>query len=313
MRMSETSEPAAFIVGMDDRHSSTRLPIRNSPFSIGRAAKNHLCLSEDKAVSRLHCSILVSAQGMVIQDLQSSNGTYVNGRRVTGVAPLPVPSLLTVGRTRLSVIPVASGYDRGSFLENMYSTEGTVLIPPTQFFQARTEALLVVDLIGSSRLLKLGEIHLAKVLSVLGQMLDHSLRTEEQPFLKCTGDGFFACFAGAEEALKAGVMLSPGLKRHFSTSIRISIALHFGSTRLAPNGERTGRNVHAVFSLEDLRHKDETLKRQVESGQILEPVLMTETFLSQLPPPYTGKVVPLGLFGLKGLEKEKRIFFWNSR
>jgi len=267
--MSETSKPTAFIVGMDDRQSSTRLPIRNSPFSIGRAAKNHLCLSEDKAVSRLHCSILVTAQGMVIQDLQSSNGTYVNGRRVTGVAPLPVPALLTVGRTRLSVLPAASGYDRGSFLENMYSTEGTVLIPPTQFFQARTEALLVVDLIGSTRLLKLGEIHLAKVLSALGQMLERSLGTEEQPFLKCTGDG--------------------------------------------SNGERTGRNVHAVFSLEDLRHKDETLKRQVESGRILEPVLMTETFLSQVPSPYPGKVVPLGLFGLKGLEEKERIFIWNSR
>jgi hypothetical protein len=144
-------------------------------------------------------------------------------------------------------------------------------------------------------------------------MLERSLRTEEQPFLKCTGDGFFACLGKAEEAHKAAVALSPGLKRHFSTSVRISTALHFGSTRLAPNGERTGRNVHAVFSLEDLRHRDETLKRQVESGQILEPVLMTETFLSQLPPPYTGKVVPLGLFGLKGLEEEERIFFWNSR
>ena len=311
--MSETSKPTAFIVGMDDRQSSTRLPIRNSPFSIGRAAKNHLCLSEDKAVSRLHCSILVTAQGMVIQDLQSSNGTYVNGRRVTGVAPLPVPSLLTVGRTRLSVLPAAFGYDRGSFLENMYSTEGTVLIPPTQFFQARTEALLVVDLIGSTRLLKLGEIHLAKVLSALGQMLERSLGTEEQPFLKCTGDGFFACFGSAEGALKTAVTLSPGLKRNFSTPVRISIALHFGSTRLAPNGERTGRNVHAVFSLEDLRHKDETLKRQVESDQILEPVLMTETFLSQVPSPHPGKVVPLGLFSLKGLEEEERIFFWNSR
>lgn len=310
--MSETSEPAAFIVGMDDRQSSTRLPIRNSPFLIGRAAKNHLCLSEDKAVSRLHCSIQVTAQGMVIQDLKSSNGTYVNGRRVTGVAPLPVPSLLTVGRTRLSVIPAVSGYDRNSFLENMYSAEGTVLIPPTQFFQARTEALLVVDLIGSSHLLKLGEIHLAKVLSALGQMLERSLRTEEQPFLKCTGDGFFACFGSAKEALKAAVTLSPGLKRHFSTSVRISIALHFGSTRLAPDGERTGRNVHAVFSLEDVRHNHETLMKQVESGRILEPVLITEAFLNQLPPQYQGKVVPLGLFGLKGLEEQERIFFISA-
>lgn len=313
MRMSETSEPAAFIVGMDDRQSSARLPIRSSPFFIGRDAKNHLCLSEDRAVSRLHCGILVTTQGMVIEDLQSSNGTYVNGRRVTGVSPLPVPSLLTLGRTRLFVIPATAGYDSSSFLENMYATDGTVLIPPSQFFKARTEAFLVVDIIGSSRLLKLGEIHLVKVLWTLGQMLDRSLRPEEQPFLKCTGDGFFACFGSPEGALKAAVTLCPGLKRHISTPVRISIALHFGSTRLALDGERTGRNVHAVFSLEDLRHKEERLRKQLESDQILELVLMTETFLSQLPPPYRGKAVPLGLFGLKGLEEKERIFLWDPR
>jgi class 3 adenylate cyclase len=311
MNMSETSKPAAFIVEMTDGQSSTVQPIRISPFLIGRASKNHLCLSEDRAVSRLHCSILVTAQGMLIEDLQSSNGTYVNGRRVSGVGPLPVPSLLTVGRTRLSIIPAAAGYDRNSFLENMYSTEGAVLIPPTQFFQVRTEALLVVDLVGSSRLLKRGEIYLLKVISALGQMLDHSLRTEEQPFLKCTGDGFFACFGTAEDAMKAAVTLSPGLKRYISTPVKISIALHFGPTRSAPNGERTGRNVHAVFSLEDLRHKERTLARHVESDQSLQLLVTTETFLSQLPPSYREKAVPLGFFGLKGLEQQEQIFFWD--
>ena len=311
--MSDTSEPVALIVGMDDRQLNARLPIGNSPFLIGRDAKNHLCLSGDRAVSRLHCAILVTAQGMVIEDLKSSNGTYVNGRHVTGVAPLPVPSLLTVGRTRLSVIPATAGYDGSSFLQNMYSTKGTMLIPPTQFFQARTEALLVVDLVGSSRLLKLGEIHLLKVLWMLGQMLDRSLRTEEQPFLKSTGDGFFACFGSAEGALKAAVALGPGLKRHISTPVTISIALHFGSTRLAPNGERTGKNVHAVFSLEDLRHKEKKLRKYVALGRILELVLMTETFLSQLPPQDKGKPITLGIFGLKGLDEKEGVFLWDSR
>ncbi|HID31647.1 MAG TPA: FHA domain-containing protein [Desulfobacterales bacterium] len=311
--MAETSEPVALIVGVDDKQLSARLPVGNSPFLIGRDEKNHLCLSGDRAVSRLHCAILVTTQGMVIEDLKSSNGTYVNGRRVTGVAPLSVPSLLTVGRTRLSLVPATADYDSSSFLANMYSTKGTVLIPPTQFFQARTEALLVVDLVGSSRLLKLGEIHLLKVLWMLGQMLDRSLRTEEQPFLKCTGDGFFACFGSAEGALKAAVTLAPSLKRHISTPVTISIALHFGPTRLAPNGERTGKNVHAVFSLEDLRHKQEKLRKYVASGRILELVLMTKAFLSQLPSQDKGKPVPLGFFGLKGLDEKEGIFLWDSR
>jgi predicted component of type VI protein secretion system len=48
------------------------------------------------AVSRRHCEVLVSATGVSIKDLGSSNGTYVNGKK-TREASLSPGDLITVG------------------------------------------------------------------------------------------------------------------------------------------------------------------------------------------------------------------------
>ncbi|GAA2413123.1 DUF1707 and FHA domain-containing protein [Streptomyces glaucosporus] len=53
------------------------------PMSIGRAPGSMLRLN-DETVSRTHAQLHSSARGWVLRDLGSSNGTWVNGRRVTG-------------------------------------------------------------------------------------------------------------------------------------------------------------------------------------------------------------------------------------
>ncbi|TET33787.1 MAG: FHA domain-containing protein [Planctomycetota bacterium] len=50
--------------------------------TIGRSSKNDLCLP-DAAVSRKHALIHKGDKGFVIEDLGSSNGTFVNGEKVT--------------------------------------------------------------------------------------------------------------------------------------------------------------------------------------------------------------------------------------
>ena len=53
------------------------------PMSIGRAPGSMLRLN-DETVSRTHAQLHSSARGWVLRDLGSANGTWVNGRRVTG-------------------------------------------------------------------------------------------------------------------------------------------------------------------------------------------------------------------------------------
>ena len=49
--------------------------------SIGRLVSNDICL-EDPFVSRKHCVIRTENEHFVIQDLNSSNGTFINAERV---------------------------------------------------------------------------------------------------------------------------------------------------------------------------------------------------------------------------------------
>lgn len=52
------------------------------PVTIGRDAENTITL-EHTAISRCHCRINVEGGAYYIEDLNSTNGTYLNGRRIT--------------------------------------------------------------------------------------------------------------------------------------------------------------------------------------------------------------------------------------
>jgi len=51
-------------------------------FLIGRTDDSHLCLTQDKFFSRHHCLLEISPPHCFLRDLGSTNGTFVNGKRV---------------------------------------------------------------------------------------------------------------------------------------------------------------------------------------------------------------------------------------
>jgi ABC transport system ATP-binding/permease protein len=70
-----------------------RLPTRT--LRIGRAGDNDVVVS-DLSVSRYHAELRTSARGYDIVDLNSHNGTYVNGQRVTS-APVTEADIIGIG------------------------------------------------------------------------------------------------------------------------------------------------------------------------------------------------------------------------
>ena len=56
-------------------------------------------LLADPEASRRHAILRAAGSGAAVEDLGSTNGTYVNGRRVDGTAPLSAGDRLRFGQT----------------------------------------------------------------------------------------------------------------------------------------------------------------------------------------------------------------------
>ncbi|MCL9982561.1 MAG: SpoIIE family protein phosphatase [Erythrobacter sp.] len=63
---------------------------------VGRTAPADVVLA-DTEVSRSHCLIALKGEDLYVSDLNSTNGTFIDGTRVSSVVPLPVGSILQVG------------------------------------------------------------------------------------------------------------------------------------------------------------------------------------------------------------------------
>jgi DNA-binding CsgD family transcriptional regulator len=76
------------------------VPLQMGRISIGRGAANDIPL-EDPLASRLHAILEDLHGGWVVRDAGSTNGTFVNGRRVLGEAAVHSGDEIRVGETRL--------------------------------------------------------------------------------------------------------------------------------------------------------------------------------------------------------------------
>jgi predicted ATP-dependent protease len=84
--------------GVDAR----KLRVCDRPVHVGRAPENDLILP-DRAASSRHCRLEPSGDGLLLRDLGSSNGTFVNGVRVDR-ALLASGASIRVGRTEICVV-----------------------------------------------------------------------------------------------------------------------------------------------------------------------------------------------------------------
>ena len=67
---------------------------------VGRADKCHLVL-DDNYVSQVHARIFAKGDTFMVEDLGSTNGTYLNRRRVTSPAELQRGDRVKIGKTVL--------------------------------------------------------------------------------------------------------------------------------------------------------------------------------------------------------------------
>jgi predicted component of type VI protein secretion system len=68
--------------------------------TIGRVDDNTFAIPEG-SVSSHHCEVLLRGPDVIIRDLNSTNGTFINGNQVTGEAPLKPGQILRLGQIEM--------------------------------------------------------------------------------------------------------------------------------------------------------------------------------------------------------------------
>jgi uncharacterized membrane protein YdfJ with MMPL/SSD domain/pSer/pThr/pTyr-binding forkhead associated (FHA) protein len=81
----------------------TVIPLAGDELVIGREAKGPGALSGDSELSRRHARVSETAGRLVIEDLGSTNGTFVNGRRIEAPTDLSPRDTIELGATTLRV------------------------------------------------------------------------------------------------------------------------------------------------------------------------------------------------------------------
>ena len=71
------------------------------PITIGRAEDNTLALDGDEYASSHHARVEAQRDGVWLHDLDSTNGTYVNGEQIKGRTRLREGDTVRIGETEL--------------------------------------------------------------------------------------------------------------------------------------------------------------------------------------------------------------------
>lgn len=80
--MVEATGPAWYIEGEVTRNGPIQqVCVPTGRFQIGRRSDVNLCLANPR-VSKIHAELIASERAILVRDLHSTNGTYVNGQRI---------------------------------------------------------------------------------------------------------------------------------------------------------------------------------------------------------------------------------------
>ncbi|HWE35623.1 MAG TPA: FHA domain-containing protein [Isosphaeraceae bacterium] len=90
------------LVVVRGRSATQTIHLANGVTTVGRQEGCQLRISSSQ-VSRRHCQLLEQQGALVVKDLGSSNGTFVNGRRISDAQVLQAGDEISIGQVRFRI------------------------------------------------------------------------------------------------------------------------------------------------------------------------------------------------------------------
>jgi pSer/pThr/pTyr-binding forkhead associated (FHA) protein len=82
--------------------AGTTIPLGEAPITIGRADSSTLVVADDY-VSTNHARLVPRGDAWVLEDLGSTNGTFLDRTKVTAPTPVPLGVPIRIGKTTLEL------------------------------------------------------------------------------------------------------------------------------------------------------------------------------------------------------------------
>ncbi len=108
-------------------------PLLKNEASIGRDINNDIVIN-DAEISRKHCRLKMVGNGYVIEDLGSTNGTWVDEQRISGQYQLSHGNTIRLG-DNISLMYEVVGHDADATVASASAAPATAQAPPKQEVQ----------------------------------------------------------------------------------------------------------------------------------------------------------------------------------
>jgi len=90
--------------------STNELSFDKEEVTVGRVRGNDIVLPKGN-VSKHHCKLFVRGGEILVEDLRSTNGTYVNGRKIVEPTPVVLSDKVFVGDFIIRLTSLASSME----------------------------------------------------------------------------------------------------------------------------------------------------------------------------------------------------------
>jgi class 3 adenylate cyclase len=242
-------------------HLPARVP---QPFDVdallevGRATGG--LVLDDERCSRRHCRFEAAPSGLVVEDLGSTNGTWVNGAAIVGPTRVRTGDVVVVGSTRIVV--EADGAPAPPAPHGDVPLDATV-VRLRESVVGGTVTIAFTDIVDSTAIgASLGDPEWFALLERHDRLTRALLDAHGGTVVKHQGDGFMLSFPTALQAVHFGIVLQRELAalraRDAAFPLHVRMGIHTGDA-LRVDGDLFGRHVNLAARVAGVALGDEVL------------------------------------------------------
>lgn len=272
-------------------------------------------LLRDDHTSRQHIELKLNSKNIIVTDLNSTNGTLLNGIKLNGSKPFLVDDVIIIGHTEIRLISLHSNaLSQQEEQFNVPTSSVTVLAdkvvsekPELSAFQSKEGTVTIVfsDIESSTELAaKLGDQLWLSLLKQHDRLFKQLVSQYHGAIIKSQGDGFMLSFQSVRSALQCVIAIQQAIHSEFShhteANIRVRIGLHTGEAIHTLDGDLYGRHVITAARISS----------QAKGGQILASSLVKQ--LAHGADIHFGEAIEIPMKGLETTKVHEVIWEQNN-